>query len=369
MDVATIADAFIQEEEIETFYGRYIVRNYIDGELYSKLNGQEWKGKGKKYFCKSYSRVKKEYADIGYTDEMLDGDFVVFDEEDTIIENQLIGYTSYMNKYYIKDLTLENEIKDEISGLGINRALQTGYLKDYAMELISSYDKDYILDIENDIKMNGQLTQHVIATSKKKGNLDRFEIWIDQDTWMVVKKLRAQGNVISIREYTEFQLNPIISEKRFEVNIPQDAQVVRINDGIQEVNEEITLEQATEKLGTSVYYLEQSDKLTLSEVHYIVEPGRTYGRVEITYILNDGSKIIVETIADVKSYTQDDSEMDTIWVKGHKAKYTENDQLQRISFNDEACSCKIYTQNSSMSKVDFIKLMNELQVIEHKHLD
>ena len=91
---------------------------------------------------------------------------------------------------------------------------------------------------------------------------------------------------------------------------------------------------------------------------------------DYTYILNDGSKIIVENIADVKSYTQDDSKMDTVWVKGHKARYTENEQLQRISFNDEACSCKIYTQNSSISKAEFIKLINEnLKMMEHKLLD
>ena len=370
MDVATIADAFIQEEEIETFYGRYVTRHYNDGELYAEINAQEWKGKGKKYFNHSYSRAKKEYVDIGYTDEMLDGDFVVFDEQDTIVENQLIGYTSHINKYYIKDLTLESEVKDNSYLIGINKVLQTGYLKDYVMELISYYDKDYILETENDIRIDGKLTQHVIATSKKKGDLDKFEMWIDQDTWMVVKELITQGNFTKITEYTEFQLNPIISKKRFEVNIPQDAQIVRINEGLQEVNEKITLEQATEKLGISVYYLEQSDRLTLSEVHYIVDPARTYGRVEIIYILNDGSKIIVENIADVKSYTQDDSKMDTVWVKGHKARYTENEQSQRISFNDEACSCKIYTQNSSISKAEFIKLINEnLKMMEHKLLD
>ena len=355
-------DTIIQEEQVETFYGESIQRTYIDEELIEEINTQEWKGKGNNYCIYSEIHTKKEYISEEITDDMLDGDFVLRDEKDVINGDLLTAYLPYKNEYYTKNLTLEKEIVEDISHIGISKALETGYLKDYVMACISNAEKDYNLSIEDDIKINGKLTQHVIATPKDHQRNERSEIWIDQSSWLIVKELVVQGNIMTSFEYTNFQLNPIINDKRFEMIIPSDAKVVQLEDGIEEINEVVTMNEVTERLGVPVYYLEASNKLKLLEIHYIKDTGVLYGRIEMTYIANDGSKIVVQTLPNDTLNKKLKLDYETIKVKGKEASYVATDSSQIIMLNNEESVCNIYTQNSNMSKAEFIKLMDFLEI-------
>ena len=53
---------------------------------------------------------------------------------------------------------------------------------------------------------------------------------------------------------------------------------------------------------------------------------------------------------------------ETIKVKGKEASYVATDSSQIIMLNNEESVCNIYTQNSNMSKAEFIKLMDFLEI-------
>ena len=51
-----------------------------------------------------------------------------------------------------------------------------------------------------------------------------------------------------------------------------------------------------------------------------------------------------------------------ILINGVEANYIKTDSSQIILINSEESICNIYTQNSNMSKAEFIKLMDFLEI-------
>lgn len=359
---SAVIDTITQEEQVETFYGESIQRTYIDEELIEEISSEEWKGRGNNYCIYSQVKTKKEYVPEEIAGDTVEGDFVLRDEKDVINGDLLTAYLPYKNEYYTKNVTLEKEIVEEISRMGICKALETGYLKDYVMGCISNAEQDYDLSIEDDIKVNGRLTQHVIATPKDNQRNERAEIWIDQSTWLIVKELSMQGNMLTSFEYTNFQINPIINNRRFEISIPTNAKVVQLEDGIEEINEVVTMDEATELLGVPVYCLEGTNKVEQIEIHYIKDTGVLCGRIEITYITDDGSKIVIQTFPNDIINKKVKFDYEKILINGVEANYIKTDSSQIILINSEESICNIYTQNSNMSKAEFIKLMDFLEI-------
>ncbi len=363
-DIATSAviDTITQEEQVETFHGESIQRTYIDEELIEEMSSEEWKGKGNNYCIYSKIKTKKEYVNEEIEADRVQDGFILRDEKDVINGNLLTAYLPYKNEYYTKNVTLEKKIVEEISRMGICKALETGYLKDYVMECISNIEQDYDLSIEDDIKVNGRLTQHIIATSKDTDRDERAEIWIDQSTWLIVKELVVQGNILVSFEYTSFQINPIINDRHFEISIPSTAKVVQLEDGIEEINEVVTIKEARELLGVPIYYLEGNDKVKSAEIHYIKDAGTLYGRIEITYVTNDGSKIVIQTLPNNTINKKVKIDYETILIKGKEADYIETEGSRIIMINGDQSICNIYTQNSNISKSEFIELMDFLEI-------
>lgn len=360
---SALFDTITKEEEVETFHGKYLQQAYLGGELIEVIDGEEWKGKGRKYHVIAEVKTKKEYVDEEITNDMeLDDEFVLRNEEDIINGNQCLIYLPYQNKYYMKDISLVTEITEGISRAGISGVLETGYLKDYVMELISILEKDYSLSIEDDIRINGRLTQHVVAIPKDGTASERVELWIDQNTWLVVKELQAQGNSISTFEYTEFQLNSIINDKKFAISVPEGAEVEQINEGIEQLNEEVSLDEAVNRLGMNVYYFKEADKLKLSEMHYIEDSGAPKGRLESTYITDSGSKIIIGEEPITAYYKQVELDYEKINIKGMEVSYIETERSKIIMFTTDESVCHIRTQNSNMSKKEFLDLMEFLEI-------
>ena len=359
---SALIDTITQEEQVETFYGQSIQRIYIDEELIEEMSAEEWKGKGNNYCIYSKIKTKKEYINEEIDAHMAQGGFVLRDEKDVINGNLLTAYLPYKNEYYTKNVTLEKEIVEEISRMGICKALETGYLKDYVMECISNIEQDYDLSIEDDIKVNGRLTQHIIATPKDTNKDEKVEIWIDQSTWLIVKQLVSQGNILTTFEYTGFQINPIINDKHFEMIIPTNAKVVQLEDGIEEINEVVTITEARELLGIPIYYLEGTDKVKSEEIHYIKDAGTLYGRIEITYLASDGSKIVIQTLLNNTVNKKVKIDYETIFINGKEADYVETETSRIIMIDSDESICNIYTQNSNMSKSEFIELMDFLEI-------
>lgn len=357
-------ETFSQEKAIETFYGEGILKTYVDNELVKKGIVKEWKGKNGRYHNEVKVMVDREFYEQNYTDEiteeMLDGDKVILTEQDTVTDKELIIYIPYKDLYWIKSMSLVAEVTDDIR-VGIDSILFSGTLKEYVMEWISFYEKDYILTIEEDVRMNNYMTQHIIAIPKDKKLAEKHEIWVDQNTWLTVKEVVKSGNVTNEFEYVKYELNSKIDEEIFEVEIPTDAQIEYVYDNLEKLNKIVTLEEAIELFGKPIFYLEEKS-MQLLDSRYIESIDEQYGRVELTYMTPEGNKFIIRSSPSSPLYEKLHLDYEHIDIQGIKANYIETSSTKNIEFIAQDIICSVYIENNEMSKEQLIEIANNLKL-------
>lgn len=366
-EVVHVFEPLSEEDEIYTFYGEGRQRVYLDGKLVQDTEFKEWKGTGKKYHSEADVELDKDFFEQCYgeapSDELLEGDIVRINEEDTYNDEQLIVYEPYKNQYSIKTTSLVDEVNPSVL-LGINRALSTGGLKDYATTVINTLAKDYNLTIEDNVRINGRQTQHITAISKELGEKEVQEIWIDQNTWLISRERIQQGNYSCEFEYLDFEFNPRVDEDIFKVEIPHDANVVYLDNNLEKINEEVTLEEAVKRLGIPIFHLEEKEGISLVSAKYIETISAIYGRVDLTYKTEEGKEVIVQNSPSSVLYEELDLGYEKIVVQGQEAIYREIGSMKFIEFSDEDTICDIYIKNSQMSKKELIQLANRLVLKE-----
>lgn len=358
-------EVFTREEQVETFYGEGMGKVYIDDQLIQEIEYKEWKGKNKKYHSEAEAVTKREFFDQYYneeiSEEMLNGDYVTLWEEDTVDDKQCIVYLPHKNQYSIQTLSLEDEVTNNIR-MGVDRILENGSFKDYVMELIDEYEKDYILSIDNDVRVNNYLTQHLTMIPKDQNKDEKIQLWIDQNTWVIVKRVIEQGNYTEEAEYKKIELNPKINENLFKVEIPENADIQYLDKKFEKLNEKITVDEAAKRLGVPVFYLEEENGIKLLEAHYIESMNQQYGRVELTYIAEDGSQFIVQNSPSSELYEKISLGYEKIKIRDIEAIYVEMDTMKCIEFIKDGTICDIYIKNSEMSKEKLIELANKLKL-------
>lgn len=355
-----IIETFKEEERVETFYGEGVTTIYLNGELLEKQEWKQWKGKGKQYRINADIITKEKYFEDNYTSDMLHHGYVNYSVENILTDQQFILYLPYKDSYFISNRSSGYQMSDEIQ-LGMEQVLSTGSLQDHVMEIISDYEKDYLLTIEDDVKVNNYLTQHIIAVSKTNGETDKTEFWVNQDNWGIIKSITVQGNTRVECEYTKFEINTKVSDKLFEVDISEDAEIEYINSNLERTNEKVSLEEAVERFGAPVFYLEE-EGIEIKEVHYIENVSSEYGYVELTYITEDGNELIVQNSPSSPLYECIEFNYNTVEVRGKKAIYVETETNKIIEFIENGIICDVYIRNSYLTKEALINFTNKLKV-------
>lgn len=361
----TAIEALTKEDQVDTFYGEGKGNIYIDNKLVQKYDFREWKGQDKDYFVRADIRTEEEffkqyYGEEEITPSMRDGDWILMREEDTFNDSELVVYVAHKNQYSIKSMSLADEVTGNIR-TGINSVLENGSLKNYVMEIITQLEGEYNFSIEDDVRVNGYLTQHIVATSKDETKSDRYEFWVDQNTWLVVKSVQTLGNYTYEEEYNKFELNPKVDDSLFIVNIPEDADIQYLDNNLEKTNQEVTLDEAVKKLGTPVFYL-QDEGFELIGSHYIESINEQYGRVELTYHTEDGSEFIVKSSPSSIVYEKLQLGYEKVMVGEIEASYIETGSAKYIEFIEDGTICDVYIKNSELSKEELIEIANRLSI-------
>ena len=236
-----ITEAMVQgEQEINTFYGEAEIRQYYNEELLCTVSYKEWKGTENKYRVECKTAITdgyKENVDNG----LIKGNIDAEEEIDVTDGNQLIAYVPSTETYYIRTATLADEV-NPVAVQGINQILLYGSLREYALELINEVSESHNVTVEDNIRYENYTTQHVVAVPKegKQGDAT-IEVWIDQDSWMVVKLKSTVGKLVVEREYKKFTFNPRIDQEKFILTIPEGAKVIKLDENLDIVNQEVSL--------------------------------------------------------------------------------------------------------------------------------
>lgn len=356
-------EALNQENHVDTFYGEGKGMVCINGEQIQDYDFIEWKGYNNNYSIEAQVRTKKEYFEEYYeqeiTDDMLHGDIVIMSEKDIYNDSEMIIYQPEINRYSIKSISFVDEVVDKDSA-SINDILKDGSLKSYVMDMITNLEANYNLSIEDDVKVNGYLTQHIKAEAKEKGKKSQYDLWVDQNTWMVVKERQISGNYMIQTEYTKFELNPKVDSNLFKVNIPKDAEVQYLDNNLEKKNEKVTLEEAAKKLESPVFYLDDQS-IEFVDVRYIESIDKQYGRVEITYRTKDGNEFMVRSSPSSIIYEKLKLGYEQINLGDIEAYYIEAGSSKDVEFVKNGTICDVYIKNSELTKEQLIDIAKRVK--------
>ncbi len=357
-----IVEAMVQEDlEVNTFYGEAYIRQYYDEELLYTLSYKEWKGSENKYRAE-YKTVVTDSYKAAVDNGLMKGDIESEEEIDITNGDQLIAYVPAKETYYIKPISLADEVAPAIVQ-GINQVLRAGSLKEYALELIDEVSKSHDVTIKDNVKCGNYTTQHIVAVPKEgKVGEATIEAWIDQNSWMVVKTKSSAGKLITEQEYKTFTINPTIDEEKFIMVIPEGAKVVKLDENLDIVNEQVSLEEAVSKLKVPIFYIGDEKLATMKEARYIETSNQLYARVEITYVTPEGKEFIVQNMPSNKFQENLDLGLEKVKLNNIEGIYVEQAPMKIIEFNKEGTLCDIYIKNSEMSKEELVELAKALEI-------
>lgn len=349
------------DEVISTFYGEGEINQYQDNELLCKIDYKEWKGNEDKY------RIEYEYTMTDLYKQAVDnglikGEIEADKEIDVTNGNQLIAYLPGKETYYIKPVSLADKVNPTLLQ-GINQVLHFGSLKEYALELINEVSNSHDVTIKDNVKIGSYTTQYILAEPKlgKQGEAT-VELWIDQDSWMVVKCRNTIGNLMVEREYKDFTFNPKINEEKFIMDIPEHAKVIKLDENLDIVNQEVSLKEAVSRLKVPVFYIPDEQIATMKEARYIETSNVLYARVEITYLTPEGEEFIVQNMPSSKLQENFDLNCEKVKIGDTEAIYLEQAPMKIIEFTKEGTLCDIYVKNSELSKEKLIELAKALEM-------
>ena len=362
-----IVEAMVREDsEVNTFYGEAEMRQYYNGELLCTVSYREWKGNENKYRVE-YKTVVTDSYKKAVDNGLMKGDFESEEEIDITNEDQLIAYVPAKETYYIKPITLADEVDPTIVQ-GINQVLRSGSLKEYALELIDEVSKNHDVTIKDNVKCGNYTTQHIVAVPKEgKVGEATIEAWIDQNSWMVVKTKSSVGKLIIEQEYKTFTINPGITEEKFIMTIPEGAKVIKLDEKLGVVNQKVSLEEAVSKLKVPIFYIGDEEIATMKEARYIETSNQIYAKVEITYVTPEGKEFIIQNMPCNKFQENLDLGFEKVKLNNIEGIYVEEAPMKIIEFNKEGTLCDIYIKNSEMSKEELVELAKALEIKKNEY--
>lgn len=149
---------------------------------------------------------------------------------------------------------------------------------------------------------------HLVAKKKKNKNslTGDQEFWFDKEYWLLLKMKTMVGDNVNEIEYTTIEFNAKMQDSLFRLDLSDDVVIETLADYDQDdMEEEITLSNIPEKLGSPVLYIPDSDEHKLGHITYTEnEVEASYREVTIDYNQN-GLPLITLFIVEMNDGDED----------------------------------------------------------------
>ncbi|WP_432360041.1 LolA family protein [Sporosarcina sp. UB5] len=145
------------------------------------------------------------------------------------------------------------------------RALSQQSPRQQAEQMLELVKDSHELSTGGEEKIAGRSAYHIIAKAKDGSALiGDLEIWIDKNTWMVLKSVSKSNGLSMTLEYTKIDFKPVLSDDLFVLDIPEGA-AVEVMDVASMSPKAVTVEEVKEALGL-YYQIRETEELRLSAI-------------------------------------------------------------------------------------------------------
>lgn len=332
-----VVHAIEANENIDSYYMESKITIYEDDEIIEELDMKEW-------FSLLDGTGRTRVESISDSGEV---SISTNDGEKIIVYNEKTNSASIAN------------ITEEMAN-----SIVANTSKKQTMNTLESIKS--IHDIENlgEVELNGMEVYHLKGTPKKENSITgEQELWIDKETWAIVKLVNnGLGHKIEL-EVIELDISPDIDESIFLQDIPEDVEITDIDETIME--EEIaTMEELTEEMEGSLLYVPESLGYDLRQIRlYRFNDNDLDDEATQEYFKDDVKKFNIfvtkqKIDASEKELLPGEEEVE---IRGIKA-YLLDDFIRRISFAEDGIQYTLQIEDDSMDIEEAIEIIEDMEI-------
>lgn len=239
-------------------------------------------------------------------------------------------------------------------------------LKDQANFILNLIGDTHDISIEGEAEVVGRDTFHIVAKEKEKGSLfGDQELWIDKENWMVLKMISTSGDSQSESIYTKLDFDMDISDEMFSLDLPDDVEMINLNDFND--TSEVSLEEATSRLGKSFLYFTENDQLKIASIEKSELTGEI-NRVEIdmNYTKNELPLLtlsLFETSEDIGDLDLVQGE-EPVTIRGQEGSYMEIGDTRTLFWQEDGMSYSIIIIDPNLTMDELKQMVEDMELTE-----
>jgi len=205
-------------------------------------------------------------------------------------------------------------------------------------------------------------THHISAKTKKNDTLfGDVELWIDKETWLILKMTLHAGDSVTTTAYTKIDFKTNMSSELFVIDLPEDVEIENMSDIAK--TKEISLEDVPSKIGKSVNYFPETEEFKISLVElYELQGELNRNEVSIDYTRN-GLPLLTLSVFEKGTDTLDDLPGEIVKVRNHDGIYETLGDVRSLLWQEDGFTYSILLIDPNYAIEELIHLTEKMEAI------
>lgn len=236
--------------------------------------------------------------------------------------------------------------------------------KEQTNKLLESLRDTHEISTKQGEKIADRDTHQLHAKPIKSGTLfGEVELWIDKETWLVLKMVLHTGDAFTEMTYTKIDFNPKLSHDLFTIDLPEDVEIENMLSGLE--IREVLLEEISIEIGESTMYFPETEDLKISLIElYDYQDELTRNEVSIDYIKNDLPLLTLLVFETENPEVEDIVEGETIKVRNQKGMYIEQGSFRSVFWDENGITYSIVLIDPNLTLAEILQMTEEMEFVK-----
>lgn len=211
-------------------------------------------------------------------------------------------------------------------------------------------------------KVGGRDTYQIIGEVKKESSLfGDVELWIDKETWLILKMTLHAGDSVTTTAYKKIDYNPKMSSELFVIDLPENVEVESMTNMLDTLD--IPLEDIPTKIGGSVYYFPETEGLEISSIEvYELQGELNRNEVNLDYT-KDGLPLLTLSIFETE-HKGSSMEDEIVNIRGYKGNYTTFGDVRTLLWEEDGLTYSVLLIDPNFSLEELVHLTERMDMIQ-----
>ena len=244
---------------------------------------------------------------------------------------------------------------DEETAQGVNKSPS-----EQAKAMLETIENTHAIEVVGNETLLDRAVIHVKATPKnnEENLFGEQELWIDKDTWFVLKSVSKIDGKQTKTAYKTFDVSPKLDSELFVFTMPDGAEMVELG----EVEEPLvvhSIEEAIPYIDKPFYYVEDQQDITLHDISVFSMEG-VPGSLTLNYIKQDMPYFSL-VVMPVEEPNVPYNGTEGIDVRDQQASLVEAGNFRSISWVENGIGYALLIESADVTTEEVVDLFNAIQ--------